>query len=70
MIMNSYIENREEQQDDEFLGNFYTYVKLVSKVTDNREVIKVFKGLKRWMHDRAWKYCADIVSKSQKGVAA
>jgi len=63
MIRNSYMENREDQNDQEFLGNFYTYVHLVSKITGNNEVIRVYKGLGRWMKNRALTYCSKIANK-------
>jgi RNA-directed DNA polymerase len=57
MIRNSYMENREESDDDDFHGNFYTYVDLVAKVTSNESVRDVFKSLGKWIKKRAWGYC-------------
>jgi len=70
MVRNSYMENREEDKDDDFLGNFYTYVQLVSRVTDNSQVINLYDGLGTWIKERAQKYCADTVKRHQAKVVA
>jgi len=66
MIMNSYMENREEEKDDDFLGNFYTYVQLACSVTGNHTLMDTFKGLRKWINERTRKYCSDLVKREEK----
>ncbi|MFT3742405.1 MAG: reverse transcriptase domain-containing protein [Gammaproteobacteria bacterium] len=64
MIYNSYMECREPEE--KFLGNFYTYVNLVSKVTSSLQIKDIFNNLENWIKKRAKKYCVDTEKKYRK----
>ncbi len=66
MIRNSYMQNRNLDPDEEFMGNFYTYSQLVSDVTKNPEAADIFKGLGSWIKQRAQKYCRDRERKQNR----
>lgn len=70
MIRNSYMRNEDPDPDEEFMGNFYTYAKLVADVTENSHSMDVFKGLGAWIKERTRKYCRDTVKKQKLPVAA
>jgi len=55
LIRNSYMENRNKQKN--FLGNFFSYVQLISKVTENHDVLNLFSDLGYWIKERAKRYC-------------
>ncbi len=63
MIRNSYMQNRDPNPDEEFMGNFYTYAQLVAEVTSNSHSIDIFGKLGAWIKKRAKKYCEDEVRK-------
>ena len=49
------MENRNKPKD--FLGNFFSYVQLISRVTENHNVLNLFNGLGAWIKGRAKRYC-------------
>ena len=55
MIKNSYMENRDN--DDDFTGNFYSYVKRFSDITGYNEQLRMFENLPHWIKKRARKCC-------------
>lgn len=67
MIRNSYMENRDNfsKRSRKFLGNFFTYVQLVARVTNNSSVLEIFNHLGAWIKKRARKYCKDILKKNE-----
>lgn len=64
MIYDSYMKPKHQAKD--FCGNFYTYVKLIIKVTGNEDLLRIFKRLRRWIRKRAIIYCEDLIKKQRK----
>jgi hypothetical protein len=62
MIRNSYMKNKKQCPEQEFLGNFYTYIELACRVTNNQKIKNIFNGLNVWIKKRAKKYCSDLIT--------
>jgi RNA-directed DNA polymerase len=64
MIQNSYMCDRSEKIDeDDDWGNFYTYVRKASEITETPEMMTLFEGKTKWIRSRAWYYCKRYVIK-------
>lgn len=66
-IYNAYMRIRNHKQKEnyerEIRGNFHTYVQLVAKVTESKDMLKLFLNLKKRIKKKVKRYCSKKVAR-------